>query len=119
MGIALLLPAPLASAARTLTHWLAPTHTPSTAANDRLLHMPQVQTAQVHVLPQPVRPRSGLPRQSRLLRGPVRSIQTQAPKVRVLDGNRPGGSGRLVIAGRMADVCAELDRLARAELQAK
>ena len=26
-----------------------------------------------------------------------------------------GGSGRVVIAGRMADVCAELDRLAASE----
>ncbi len=57
---------------------------------------------------QPVRPQGGLPRQARLARGPVRVV-------RVLDGSAPGGSGRLVIAGRMADVCAELDRLALRE----
>jgi hypothetical protein len=43
-----------------------------------------------------------------VVRGPVRVV-------RVLDGGKPGGSGRLVIAGRMADVCAELDRLALRE----
>jgi hypothetical protein len=36
--------------------------------------------------------------------------------VRVVDGNSPRHSaGRMVISGRMADVCAELDRLARLE----
>lgn len=35
--------------------------------------------------------------------------------VRVCDTQRPGEVGRLVISGRMADVCAELDRLAERE----
>ena len=37
--------------------------------------------------------------------------------VRVQDGQRAGraASGRMVISGRMADVCAELDRLAALE----
>ncbi|MDM0040956.1 hypothetical protein QTH89_02235 [Variovorax sp. J22G21] len=36
--------------------------------------------------------------------------------VRVLDGQRAGrASGRVVISGRMADVCAELDRLVALE----
>lgn len=44
----------------------------------------------------------------------------QAPKplriVRVLDAGDMGNSvGRMVISGRMADVCAELDRLAERE----
>jgi hypothetical protein len=60
---------------------------------------------------QPVHPQGGLPRQTRLARGPVRAVRV----VHVLDGSAPGGSGRLVIAGRMADVCAELDRLALRE----
>lgn len=35
---------------------------------------------------------------------------------RVLDDTRQSGqAGRMVISGRMADVCAELDRLARLE----
>jgi hypothetical protein len=36
--------------------------------------------------------------------------------VRVAEGcNAPAGAGRMVISGRMADVCAELDRLAASE----
>ncbi|MEJ8848115.1 hypothetical protein [Variovorax rhizosphaerae] len=36
--------------------------------------------------------------------------------VRVLDAQHtPNGAGRVVISGRMADVCAELDRLAALE----
>lgn len=35
--------------------------------------------------------------------------------VRVLDSNMPGCAGRLVISGRMADVCAELERMVRRE----
>jgi hypothetical protein len=49
-------------------------------------------------------PRSALP-----LRRPVRVV-------RVVDGCQPAASaGRMVISGRMADVCAELDRLAALE----
>jgi hypothetical protein len=36
--------------------------------------------------------------------------------VRLVDAQAPGGSsGRMVISGRMADVCAELERLAALE----
>jgi hypothetical protein len=36
--------------------------------------------------------------------------------VRVVESNRlPASAGRMVISGRMADVCAELDRLAAVE----
>ncbi len=36
--------------------------------------------------------------------------------LRVMDtGNGPSSAGRMVISGRMADVCAELDRLAALE----
>ena len=39
--------------------------------------------------------------------------------VRVSEGGeRPGAAGRMVISGRMADVCAELDRLAAREAAA-
>jgi hypothetical protein len=39
--------------------------------------------------------------------------------VRVLDGNHAArGAGRMVISGRMADVCAELERLAALEAAA-
>ncbi len=35
--------------------------------------------------------------------------------VRVPDSSAPGCAGRLVISGRMADVCAELERMVRRE----
>jgi hypothetical protein len=39
--------------------------------------------------------------------------------LRVVEGSRaPAGAGRMVISGRMADVCAELDRLAALEAAA-
>jgi hypothetical protein len=40
--------------------------------------------------------------------------------VRVADGSRAqGGAGRMVISGRFADVCAELDRLAAQEARGR
>ncbi len=40
--------------------------------------------------------------------------------VRVVDGcQAPANAGRMVISGRMADVCAELDRLAAQEAGAR
>ena len=38
--------------------------------------------------------------------------------VRVVDSQAARGAGRMVISGRMADVCAELDRLAALEAAA-
>jgi hypothetical protein len=35
--------------------------------------------------------------------------------LRVVEANAPASAGRMVISGRMADVCAELDRLAALE----
>ncbi len=51
---------------------------------------------------------------------PVTSVCTPRPAalrvVRVCDSHNPSGEmGRLVISGRMADVCAELDRLVARE----
>jgi hypothetical protein len=40
--------------------------------------------------------------------------------VRIVDGSRThGGAGRMVISGRFADVCAELDRLAAQEARGR
>ena len=55
--------------------------------------------------------------------GPARSACAPRPAaLRVLHecdaGQGPGKAGRLVISGRMADVCAELDRLAAREAAA-
>ena len=53
---------------------------------------------------------------------PVRPVRAAAAKrlplrvVRVLEtGQAPAHAGRLMISGRMADVCAELDRMAARE----
>jgi hypothetical protein len=52
------------------------------------------------------------PRAASVVRPSVRPLRV----VRVFDGPRvPQGAGRMVISGRMADVCAELDRLADLE----
>jgi hypothetical protein len=66
-----------------------------------------------------------LPAQPRTIRTrplPVRVASVARPRVRplrvvrVFDGPRvPAQAGRMVISGRMADVCAELDRLAAQE----
>ncbi len=52
--------------------------------------------------------------------GPTRLSPAPAQRplrvVRVVDGRSSGlGAGRMVISGRLADVCAELDRLAELE----
>ena len=47
------------------------------------------------------------------------AISTPLRVVRLSEGGeRPGAAGRMVISGRMADVCAELDRLAAREAAA-
>lgn len=45
---------------------------------------------------------------------PQRRAHRPLRVLRVADGS-PAGAGRMVISGRMADVCAELDRLAALE----
>ena len=65
-----------------------------------------------------------------LWQGPVRQEPARqsappaaSPALRVLrfaeHEERPGCAGRMVISGRMADVCAELDRLAARELRTR
>ena len=45
---------------------------------------------------------------------PVRALRV----LRVVDGcHAPASAGRMVISGRMADVCAELDRLAALDVE--
>ena len=59
---------------------------------------------------QPVRALRAVPRPK-----PRRPLRV----VRVVDaGHTRDGAGRMVISGRLADVCAELDRLAEREAQA-
>jgi hypothetical protein len=50
------------------------------------------------------------------VRGALASPHRPLRVVRVVDGcHAPASAGRMVISGRMADVCAELDRLAAIE----
>ncbi len=60
-----------------------------------------------------VAPRAAAPKAA----GCARRVQRPLRVVRVMDkdGPRNPSGGRLVISGRMADVCAELDRLAALE----
>lgn len=117
MGIALTL-STLSSPWHLLARWLqrAPGRRPASAPRSCANAGRPGFAAQQ--MPQPTHPHAGLPRQARVVRGPVRSsLHMPTRVVKVLDGSAPGGSGRLVIAGRMADVCAELDRLALRELR--
>jgi hypothetical protein len=59
-------------------------------------------------------------------RSPLRAPQAERRQVRparplrvvrVLEAHSRGGAGRMVISGRMAEVCAELERLAAREAQ--
>jgi hypothetical protein len=48
--------------------------------------------------------------------GPTRAPEHPLRVVRVLEAKHPHGSaGRMIISGRMAEVCAEIDRLAALE----
>lgn len=50
---------------------------------------------------------------------PVHAARTTRLRVvRVFEGQAAAGAGRMVISGRMADVCAELERLAALETAA-
>ena len=99
MATALTLPfATLVAALQALADWFASTPAPAPAQPVR----------------EPVRPQ----RPARVTRRPM-SVP-QAPKVlrvvRVLEPAAPRSpAGRMVISGRLADVCAELDRLVAQE----
>lgn len=59
--------------------------------------------------------RTGAPALDNTNRGPIRPLRV----VRAAEPLRaPASAGRMVISGRMADVCAELDRLAALETAA-
>lgn len=89
-------------------------------------------TRLVPIAPKPTRPQAGMHPvwatrkpacAPQALKGakPQAHVQSpsKVPALRVLrvteNGQRTMGAGRMVISGRMADVCAELDRLAALE----
>jgi len=70
-------------------------------------------------LPDGPTPNTALPRQHSASAVTQPGAARRAVPLRVVRvaeaGYRPGCAGRMVISGRMADVCAELDRLAARE----
>jgi hypothetical protein len=78
----------VARAAQSIHAWLRPQPAPASAPRPIVLAEPMVQTQRVR---------------------PLRVV-------RVMEANQTRSqTGRLVISGRLADVCAELDRLAACE----
>ena len=77
-------------------------------------HLPMPLAAVAHGVSTPAPERSYHP--SPVQRATPRACTMPLRVVRILDaGLAPQGPGRMVISGRMADVCAELDRLASRE----
>lgn len=106
MNFALLFHAGFASSIQGIRHWWAShqTATPWT---------PPTSAHTVTGSPQKLATRCATP-----IRGDVNKFALRRPVrvVRVLEAGQPLSSvGRMVISGRMADVCAELDRLAERE----
>jgi hypothetical protein len=106
MGITLLTFGGLLAPLQQLAGWLAGTPARSQQRFARLAPAPAAVRSSAGSGRSTWRPavRSALP-----LRRPVRVV-------RVVEACQPAaGAGRMVISGRMADVCAELDRLAALE----
>jgi len=83
--------------------------------------MAPLQSLAAWLFAKPVREAARAP-MPRAVRPPVAAASVARPTtrplrvVRVFEGPRvPASAGRMVISGRMADVCAELDRLAAME----
>jgi hypothetical protein len=94
LGITLLTFGGLLAPLHSLAAWFA-------GASRRPHHISQTRAAAVHT-----------PAARTCARRPLRVV-------RVLEAcQAPSGAGRMVISGRMADVCAELDRLAALEAAA-
>jgi hypothetical protein len=107
MGIALFTASGLLAPLQSLVHWFMPPAIRTAAAVPAGRHVRATDSAAATG----IRPaRSCAPRQALAAR--TRPLRV----VRVIESNRlPASAGRMVISGRMADVCAELDRLAAAE----
>lgn len=98
MGIALFTFGGLVAPLRSLVQWLV--RSPSEP-----FRRPQAATSFTAA-------QAALPGRSEALRRPLRVV-------RVVEASRtPAGAGRMFISGRMADVCAELERLAALEAAA-
>jgi hypothetical protein len=107
MGITLFTFRELIASVRRLMNWLtqAPTH----ACNTPEARRPNARAASSRPCP------SWPARAAVAIETPRRPVRV----VRVVDGScAPTRAGRMLMSGRMADVCAELDRLAALEATA-
>ena len=95
MGIAMFSFGGLLAPLQAMVGWFAPT--PAPARNARAVTRPAI-----------VRTRPGIPAQCRRAARPLRVF-------RVADEHAAAPAARVVISGRMEDVCAELERLASLE----
>lgn len=95
MGIALFGLDGLMAPLRGLWHWLA-RPSPAPLQGSR---------------PQPAPARNAARTQGAVCAAAHRPLRV----VRVVEGSRAAGAGRMFMSGRMADVCAELERLAAVE----
>ena len=106
MNIALLFHASFASSLQGIRHWWASHQTATPWTPPLSVHAGTGST-------QKLATRCATP-----MRGDTNKFALRRPVrvVRVLEAGQPRSSvGRMVISGRMADVCAELDRLAERE----
>jgi hypothetical protein len=105
MGITLFTFRELMASLRSLMNWL--THALTHASTTSEAHLPTARSAALGA-------RHSWPAR-------VAAVSTERPSrplrvVRVVDGScAPTRAGRMFMSGRMADVCAELDRLAALE----
>lgn len=103
MGMAMLTVGALLAPLRNLAARIG--HAPQARSGARQVRLPAARFA---MAPAPRPP--GVPRD--LAHRPVRVVRVKEA------ARAPAGAGRMFISGRMADVCAELDRLAALEGQA-
>lgn len=108
MGITLLTATRLFAPLHGLINWLAP-YAPQPARPGRSWGRKQQPNAIKSIAPSA--PSAWATGRKHLYAAPHRPLRV----VRVVDTQAPTCAGRMVISGRMADVCAELDRLAACE----
>jgi hypothetical protein len=106
MNFALIAQSGVFAPLKSMAHWLISTKAHTASATSKAA------TAQIAIAPECIAPYAGSIRatgQNSLVKKPLRVV-------RVLEAGQARTSvGRMVISGRMADVCAELDRLAARE----
>jgi len=110
MSIALLAAPGFFAPLQGLWRWFKPVSTPGKATRSRLARWGH--QAAIHSVPDNHR-------LSTVQHHPISNTATRRPLrvLRVMEAGQPSAHvGRMVISGRMADVCAELDRLAACEV---